>query len=149
MATLETFHKIKGLRNREKNEFQKEYQQAVKSFEEHATLLYEALKEKEIAESTFEQQLAKQRMQAATFIEHQQYIERLEKRIESLQPTVNEARKVMLETQSNLTEAHVEVKKFEKLIERKQQKQQKILNDEEAKQMDELSIKQYLTFRNR
>lgn len=149
MANIETFHKIKDLRNREKQEHQKSYQRAVVTFEEKATKLYDTLKEKEDAERAFEEQLAKQTVQAASFIQHQQYLERLDQRLTALQPEVNQARTQMNQKQTHLTNAHVEVKKFEKIIERKVEKQEQWVKEEDMKFMDELSMQQYLNFQNR
>lgn len=149
MASIETFHKIKDLRNREKQEHQKSYQRAVATFEEKATKLYDILKEKEIAERAFDEQLAKQTVQAASFIQHQQYLERLDQRVTALQPEVNQARTQMNQRQTHLTNAHVEVKKFEKIIERKVEKREQWLKEEDMKFMDELSMQQYLNFQNR
>lgn len=149
MAQLETFYKIKDLRDREKQEHQKKYQRAVENFEQKATTLYETLKKKEVAEQSFEEQLSLSTVQAASFIQHQQYIEKLDQRITALQPEVNHARNQMYEKQTHLTDAHVEVKKFEKIIERKVEKQKQWIKEEEHKFMDELSMQQYLNFQNR
>nr|WP_220127173.1 flagellar export protein FliJ [Halobacillus locisalis] len=140
---------MKDLRNREKQEHLKSYQRAVATFEEKATMLYDTLKEKEVAERAFEDQLAKQTVQAVSFIQHQQYLERLDQRVKALQPEVNQARSQMNHKQAHLTNAHVEVKKFEKIIERKVEKREKWLKEEEMKFMDELSMQQYLNFQNR
>ncbi|MCA0969140.1 flagellar export protein FliJ [Halobacillus litoralis] len=149
MARIEIFHKMRDLRDREKQEHQKNYQRSVEVFEEKATLLYETLKEKEMEEFRFEKQLAEQSVQAMSFIQHQQYIERLEEKVKSLQPRVNQAREQMKTKQKQLTTAHVEVKKFEKIIEQKVEKQEQWVKEEESKFMDELSMQQYLNFQNR
>ncbi|ASF39464.1 flagellar export protein FliJ [Halobacillus halophilus] len=149
MAHLRAFHKIKDLRDRERTEQEKQHQSRVETFEQKATQLYEVLKEKEEAEQSFHQTLSKRTIQAMTFIQHQQYIERLEERIDSLQPEVQDARQAMYNSQEKLTDAYVEVKKFEKLIEQKQKKHQKWVKDEENKQMDDLSMRQFLNFQSR
>ncbi|MFZ0371312.1 MAG: flagellar export protein FliJ [Halobacillus sp.] len=149
MAHLRAFHKIKDLRDRERTEQEKHHQTRVEAFEQKATQLYEVLKEKEEAEHSFHQILSKRTIQAMTFIQHQQYIERLEERIDLLQPEVQDARQAMYNSQEKLTDAYVEVKKFEKLIEQKQKKHQKWVKDEENKQMDDLSMRQFLNFQSR
>ncbi|WP_079480191.1 flagellar export protein FliJ [Halobacillus salinus] len=149
MARLETFYKIKNLRDREKQDHQKRYQLAVEAFEEKATLLYDMLKKKEHAEQAFEDQLGQGSVQADLFIQHQNYITKLDEKINELHPAVNQARNQMNQKQTRLTNAHVEVKKFEKIIERKMEKQSQWLKEEEHKFMDELSMQQYLNFQNR
>ncbi|MGP4075606.1 flagellar export protein FliJ [Halobacillus sp. K22] len=149
MARLHAFNKIKDLRDRERTKQEKHHQSQVEAFEKKATQLYEALKEKEQAEQLFHETLSERTVQAITFIQHQQYIERLEERIELLQPEVQHARQAMYHSQEKLTDAYVEVKKFEKLIERKQTKHQQWLKSEENKQMDDLSMRQFLSFQDR
>lgn len=149
MANIQAFHKIKEIRDQEKNRTQKLYQQNLEVFEIKATELYEVLKEKEESEKSFEKMLNSNTIQAFAFIQHQQYIKRLEKEIEALQPKVHEAREALRKSQINFNDAHVEVKKFEKLIEGKLEKQMLQLKEAENKQMDELSISQYIKFQNR
>lgn len=83
---------------------------------------------------------------AINYIKDQsQYIQLLNKKIMSLQLLVQEARQKMEIKQEELTEAHVEVKKIEKMIEKREEK----MNIEEQKiemmMMDEISIRQFTT----
>ncbi|MCA0983328.1 flagellar export protein FliJ [Halobacillus yeomjeoni] len=149
MAGLQTFYKIKDLHEREKKEKQKDYQHHVEVFEDRATRLCEALKQKESAEEQFQSQLSTKSIQAMTFIQHQHYIDRLEQKINELQPEVQKARTEMQVSQQKLTDAHIQVKKYEKLIENKLENEKFERKQEENKQMDELSMNQYLNSKNR
>ncbi|WP_281975569.1 flagellar export protein FliJ [Halobacillus litoralis] len=149
MADIQTFEKIKDIRDKEKREKQLFHQEAVDIFERKAEQLYDALKKKETAVHEFNRKLSEKTVQAGSFIQHQNYIARLEEKIDSLQPAVQQARVKMQQSQSKLTEAHVEVKKYETLIENKYLKYQNWVKSEENKHMDELSMQQYLNFQNR
>ncbi|UOQ43053.1 flagellar export protein FliJ [Halobacillus salinarum] len=149
MARIETFQKIKDLKERDKNEHMKAYRRSVESFEQVATELYETLKEKEQAEDNFYLSLEQKKVPAVSFIQHQQYIQRLDEKAEFLQPRVQTARTTMESSQAKLTDAHVEMKKFQKLIERRIEKDEQGVKEAEAKHMDELSMNQFLNYKNR
>ncbi|ELK44742.1 flagellar export protein FliJ [Halobacillus sp. ACCC02827] len=149
MTTIHTFEKIRDLQDRDKKEKQRTHEKAVDQFEEHAYRLYEALKKKEDAIQAFNSTMEKRAIQAHAFLQHQQYIARLEEIIHSLQPLVQQARRKMDRTQTKLTEAYREVKKYERLIENKEEKQKQYAKQEENKNMDEVSMVQYLNRRNR
>ncbi|UOQ93221.1 flagellar export protein FliJ [Halobacillus shinanisalinarum] len=149
MTSLQAFHKIKDLHEREKKEKQKHYQEQVDVFESLATNLYEMLKKKEAAEQSFHEGLTHSKVKAQSFIHHRRYVEQLENEIMKLQPEVQQARAQMEAAQARLSSAHVEVKKFEKLIDNKLERHRQWLKEEESKQMDELSTRQYLTYKNR
>ncbi|RWZ60492.1 flagellar export protein FliJ [Halobacillus fulvus] len=149
MASLDAFHKLKELHDRDRKQHQKNHQEAVEVFEDQAEKLYKALKEKEQAEKTFEQQLHQNHVLASAFLQHQSYIERLEERIEGLQPVVSKARTKMNQTQALLSDSYIEVKKFESIIERKQESKKQRIKAEEYKQMDEQSMQQFLNYRDR
>ena len=149
MATLKAFTKIKDIREREKNERQVDYQSAMAVFEQVATTLYTLLKQKEEAMALFEAEQRKKTVKASSFLQHQRYIDSLEKQIESLQPKVQKAREAMNARQVELTDAYVEMKKFEKVIDRKLEVEKQLRKEDEFRQMDDLSMKQYLNFQNR
>ncbi|MFC7320446.1 flagellar export protein FliJ [Halobacillus campisalis] len=149
MTSLQAFHKIKDLQDRDKIAKQKIYQEQVDRFESVATELYEALKEKENAEEKFHEELRETKVRAQNFILHEQYIDQLNKKILNLQPRVQQARSVMETAHDNLSSAHIEVKKFEKLIEKKLTQHEDWLKAEESKAMDEVSTRQYLNYKNR
>lgn len=142
------FSKILNVRENEKKNAQKEYHQSMKFFEEIATKLYHLLRKKEVAEASYESYLHK-----TTPIDIMKdqitYLEILNKQMMTLQSQVQEARSNMESKQLKLTDAHVEVKKFERLIEVRKQTQEESLKKTEKAFMDEISIQQYLTHKNR
>ncbi len=144
MANVATFYKLLDLKETEKNLAQKDYQDAVDQFEEVATQLYHLLKQKEDAEAKYSQAL-----QSPTNVEtlhlNQQYISRLEKRIEELQPDVKQKRGEMEQKQEDLSSAHVEMKKYEKIIERKEESYRVTEIEHEKKEMDEISMQQFIS----
>ncbi|MGM8364137.1 flagellar export protein FliJ [Virgibacillus sp. W0181] len=132
------------LREKEKENAQIAHHQSQKAFEEIATELYTLLKKKETAEGSYASTLSKS-MPIDKIKEQLAYIEALNVKIMRLQDHVNRARKEMEEKQSILTEAYVEVKKFEKVIENRNIEAEKITLKHEQTLMDELSIRQYLS----
>lgn len=140
--------KILTIREKEKKDAQHAYQLSINQFERIGTKMYELLRKKEVAEQAYEESL-----QASTNItsiqEHMEYMEFINKQINNLQQAVQQARTEMEAKQSKLTNAHVEMKKFEKLIEYRnidQANQEKRL---ENAQMDEISVQQFLSYQNR
>src|SRR5699024_7797239 len=137
------------------------------------TRLYQLLKKKEDAEESYEESI-----QETTPIEiirqQMDYIEMLSRKIVKLEQDVQNARMEMENKHGKLKDAHVEVKKFEKIIKIKKKKKKKkkkngkikddhvevkkfkkkIQNRKQSakemekklkkKTMDEISIKQYL-----
>ncbi|MDL4840063.1 flagellar export protein FliJ [Aquibacillus rhizosphaerae] len=148
MANTKAFQKILSFREREKNEAQIAYKQSVESFEDVATQLYNLLRKKEDVENKYNYYL--ETMGSVTNIAtHYSYIERIKEKITRLETSVNEARHVMDAKQLKLTNAHIETKKYEKLIERKKLKLKEHELEQENKLMDETSIIQFLNNRDR
>lgn len=144
MAETAVLTKILNVREQEKIDAQKEQVEARDNFEKVATQLYTNLKTKEQAELTLETYM--QESSAINYIKDQSlYIQALNKKIMSLQHHVQKARQEMENKQEVLTEAHVEVKKIEKMIEHRKAafhaQEQKI----EMMMMDEISIRQFNT----
>lgn len=139
--------KVLNVREKEKTDAQKAYNQAIESFEEVATHLYQLLKKKEKAEETYEES-----MHETTSIEiirqQMDYIEVLSKKIMNLQREVQRAREEMDVKHGKLKHAHVEVKKFERIIEKRIQTKEEIMRKQEELTMDEISIQQYLSHTN-
>lgn len=148
-AVVETYQKIKDLRDKDKHEKQKDYQSAVETFEEQAGALYEKLREKEQAVEQFNDTLSHGSVQAHAFVQHRQYIEHLDSALDDLQPSVQQARLKMEHARHVLTDAYVEVKKYEKLIDMKEEEHMLWMKHEEHRHMDELSMNQYMKFFNR
>ena len=147
MAETLVLSKILHVRENEKKDAEREYHSSMKQFEAIAEQFYLLLRKKEDAEASYENYVY-----ATTSIdiirEQIAYIENLNKRIVALQSEVQEARMNMESKQIKLTDAHVEVKKFEKMIEGRKQKKAEYLKKEESALMDEVSIQQYLLHKN-
>lgn len=132
------------LREKEKENAQIAHHQSQAVFEEVATELYTLLKKKETAESTYELNLYE--ALPIEQMKHQlAYIESLNRKIVKLQQSVQKAREAMEQKQALLTEAYVEVKKYEKVIENRNEEEIKLSLKHEQALMDELSIQQYLS----
>lgn len=143
MDKIETLTKILQIRENEKNEAQLAHTLSVDLFEEVATKLYTLLKRKEKAEQSFTL-VTKKKTSIETIKEQAIYIENLQREIMKLQKEVSEARHDMEAKRGILTEAHVEMKKFEKMIELREQKRSEQVQKIENNSMDEISIQQYL-----
>src|SRR5699024_5899998 len=143
MAETIAVFKILRIREQEKMDAEKSYQQSMAFFENIATWMYTLLKRKETAESSFESGM-QDIIPIEKIKEQVDYIEELNKQIIKLQTEVNKARNEMDAKQSKLTDAHIEVKKFEKLIARRKQVKKAVLQKYENEAMNEISIQQYL-----
>lgn len=148
MAETLVLSKILNVRENEKNDAQKVYKQSLDSFEAIATELYHLLKKKEVAEESYEGYLHTT-AQIDIIKEQISYMEILNKKIIKLQNEVQTARTHMESKQMELTDAHIEVKKFEKIIDVRNQAEKVHLKKEENAFMDEISIQQYLIHKNR
>ncbi|MEI3604597.1 flagellar export protein FliJ [Pseudogracilibacillus sp. SE30717A] len=142
MAQTAVLHKILHVREQEKQDAQMEQLKAVDYFEKAAKKLYHALKTKEQAELGLEKYM-KTEVTITVIKEQSVYIDTLNKKIVALQQQVQQARKEMELKQLKLTEAHVEVKKVEKMIEKREQLQFETEKKLEMIEMDEISIRQY------
>lgn len=148
MAETASLKKILNVRESEKEDAQLAHHQSIISFEEVATKLYEMLKKKEDAQLSYENYI-KDTVQINKIKEQISYIELLNTQIITLQNKVIKAREKMETKQVKLTDAHVEVKKFEKLIENREEEKEIIAQRLEQQAMDEISIQQFLNHNNR
>jgi len=148
LAETKSFVKILHVREQEKMNAQKAYQLSTDFFEETATKFYHLLKKKEDAEASYDAL-----MQHATTLdrvkEQAAYIEKLNKQIIRLQYEVQQARNEMESNQSRLTDAHVEVKKFQHMIDARNNEALAKEKQLERNLMDEISLKQYMSSKNR
>jgi flagellar FliJ protein len=135
--------KILRIREQEKMDAQKAYQQSMSFFEDIAGRLYSMLKKKEKAEIFYERNL-QESVSVEIAREQSAYIECLNKQIIQLQTEVNAARNKMNSKQIKLTDAHIEVKKFEQIINNRIQEKNLALRRYENELMDDVSIQQYL-----
>ena len=148
MANTVSLIKILNVRENEKKIAQKAFLHSQVAFEEVATKLYNVLKKKEIAEESYDNFI-----QAATSLERVKeqivYIEKLNTQINLLQREVHLTRSQMEKKQVDLTEAYVEVKKFESIIEKREKEASEETKRMENLFMDEISINQYLSHKIR
>lgn len=142
MAQTEVLSKILHIREQEEKNAQVAHHQSVAFFEKVATQLYQLLRKKEDAEEVYGQSI-KNPTSIDQIKEQLNYIDQLNKQIIDLQENVNQARSKMEYKQQKLTNAHVEVKKFEKLIENRKGKQRELEMKNEQNSMDEISNQQY------
>lgn len=144
MAYQFRFDKILHIKEKEKGDALEEYDSSVRKFEEVAEKLYELLKQKEDMEyyqtSRLENGIAVQEIR-----HHQQFITNLQKSIEYYQHMVVNARNRMNLYQEKLIEKNVEVKKYEKIREKKFHIYQNEIKFKEGKQMDDISIQQFMS----
>lgn len=142
MANTAVLEKILNVKEKEKETAQLEKTEAVNYFEKIAGRLYEKLKRKEEAES--ELHIVMNAKATITKIKEQsQYISLMKNKINTLQSSVQMARTEMDEKQAALTEAHVEVKKIEKLLELRGEEKAALIEKREMALMDEVSMLQF------
>jgi flagellar protein FliJ len=148
LANTMVLTKILHVRENEKKKVQKDYSQSMERFESVALDLYQLLKKKENAEKTYEDYInssvSLDQIKQISF-----YIESIQGDILALQHKVNKARNEMELKQTELTDAHIEVKKFEKIIERRTNEELEHVKKIEKAFMDEISINQFMNSKNR
>lgn len=148
MSQTVSLSKVLNIRENEKKDAQKAFLTSQDAFEEVAIKLYQLLKKKEAAEVSYDKFI-----QEATSIgrmkEQIAYIEKLNASIIHLQKEVQFARSKMEKKQQVLTDAYIEVKKFESIIGKRKEQQAEKLTKMENAFMDEISINQYVSNKNR
>jgi len=142
MTNVQAFEKILHHQENLKNEAQLEYKSAVTDFETVAEELYQLLKQKETIEDKYQQALHTSGS-VTTLMTHHTYLQQLKKQILHVEATVNEKRSIMEDKRSMLTDQHVEVKKYEKIIDHKWEVIKSKEKESESKMLDEASIRQY------
>lgn len=142
MSETAVLYKVLEVKEQAKQEAQLERVKAVEKFEHIANQLYEQLKEKEDAEEHLNVEM-KATFTIDKMINQTQYINNLANKIINLQFHVQQARSRMETAQDQLNEAHIEVKKIEKMIEIREDALEAEARTVEATMMDEMSIKQY------
>jgi len=144
MAYKYKFEKILSIKEREKDEAVNIYNQAVKRFEEAAQRLYDLLKQKEVAEAIQEQKLITG-LSVQEIRHNQLLVENLKKVIDHQQQIVINTRNQMNFFQEKLKEKNIEVKKYEKIREKDFENYQLVEKFEDNKQMDEISLQQFMS----
>ena len=143
MAYQFKFEKIMKLKEREKDEVLSTYNESVKRFEEAAENLFRSLKKKEDLES-YQDQSLENGLSVQEIRHHQTFIHNLQKTIDHDQKMVVHTRNQMNFYQDKLLQKNIEVKKYEVLKEKGKLVFLEELRQLEAKQMDDISIQQYM-----
>ena len=131
------------LKEREKDEVLSTYNESVKRFEEAAENLFRSLKKKEDLES-YQRSKLENGLSVQEIRHHQTFIHNLQKRIDHDQKVVVHTRNQMNFYQDKLLQKNIEVKKYEVLKEKGKLVFLEELRQLEAKQMDDISIQQYM-----
>ena len=143
MAYQFKFEKIMNLKEREKDEVLSTYNESVKRFEEAAENLFRSLKKKEDLES-YQRSKLENGLSVQEIRHHQTFIHNLQKTIDHDQKVVVHTRNQMNFYQDKLLQKNIEVKKYEVLKEKGKLVFLEELRQLEAKQMDDISIQQYM-----
>jgi len=148
MATIKAFNKILNHQEQIKNQALLAHREAVNEFEISAEKLYLLLKKKEQVETEYNYYLSSAGT-VTTLATHYAFIKQIQERIADVQVEVNQKRADMEKKQQILTEEHIEVKKYEKIIERKEERKEERIKYNEKQMMDEISNRQYFNRGNR
>ncbi|WP_139368083.1 flagellar export protein FliJ [Priestia abyssalis] len=143
MAYQYKFERVMSIKESEKDRLMTEYNEAVQSFEKVGQQLYEYLKQKE---QLIDEHAVKMRMglSITDVKQFQLFIDHLEKMIAVYQQKVMSARQTMQLTELKLRDKNMEVKKFEKMKVKDFRRYKETQKELESKQMDEVSIQQYM-----
>lgn len=137
------FDQILHIKEREKDDALSIFSDSVKKFEDAAEKLYELLKKKEDLVS-FQSERLLTGLPVQEIRHHQQFLLNMEKTIEHYQKMVMNARNRMNFLQEKLQEKNIEVKKFAKMKEKDFHKFLNEMKYQEGKQMDDISIQQFM-----
>ena len=137
------FSKVMAIKQSEKDRMLNEYNEAVSQFEEVGQRLYQCLKHKENFIDEYNEEMSIG-VSVEKLKQSQNYMDYLEREIEVLQQKMNIARQTMRIKEVKLREKNIEVKKYEKMETKALIHYQNLQRESEAKQMDEVSIQQYL-----
>ncbi|TYR82720.1 flagellar export protein FliJ [Priestia megaterium] len=139
--------KLMTIKENEKDRMLSQYNDSVQKFEVLGQRLYEKLKQKEemIESHTLQMQKGLSILDIKYF---QQFLGSIEKGIEQLQRDVMLARQQMNMKKVKLQEKNIECKKYEKIRAKDYQQYIKTQNEIELKQMDEVSLQQFMLHRN-
>lgn len=138
------FEKILTIKEKEKNDALATYNEAQKKFQQMAEKLYKLLKKKEEL-IDFQQYKLSTGLSVQEIRHNQLFMGNLEKIIAQCQQDVIKARQHMNLQQDILKEKNIEVKKYEKIKEKDFEKFLDVIKLAESKQMDEISIQQFLS----
>ena len=132
------FEKILTVCEQEKTETELAYKEAIRSFEEIATKLYELLKKKEDL-IAFQQERLKIGSSIDEISHYSRFITSMERMIEEVQQKVVQARTKMNWHEQKLLEKNLEVRKYEKMREKDFEAYKEEQNRLEIILLDEIS----------
>lgn len=138
-----SLQKVMEYKNREKNDAQKHYSDAIEQFETIATKLYETLKQKEELMANQSQKL-QQGLPISQIQQHEQMITYLQKEVDSLQWQTQRARKMMTDREKLLVSKSIDYKKYEKMKDMKYEQYVEDEKREETKILDEISVQRFV-----
>lgn len=141
------FSKVLKIREDEKDKVLGVYFEAVSKFERVAEKLYEYLKKKEDLEAYQSERIA-EGLSIQEVQHHQQFIANLDRSIAHYQQLVINARSQMEFYREQLLEKNIEVKKYEKMKERDYARYMEAEKQADNRQMDEISIQQFVNRTN-
>ncbi|MFC3882572.1 flagellar export protein FliJ [Bacillus songklensis] len=137
------FARVMSIKENEKDRLTAEYNEAVQKFEKAGQQLYEYLKQKEQLIDQHAEKMGKG-LSITEIKQFQLFIENLEKMISMCQQKVTTTRQRMQMAEVKLRDKNMEVKKFEKMKVKDFQRYREWQNEMESRQMDEVSIQQYM-----
>ncbi|MBU9714552.1 flagellar export protein FliJ [Evansella tamaricis] len=138
-----TLQKVLEVKEHQKTEDQLVYREALKKFEDVATELYNHLKKKEDLLEIYERKISNG-VPISEIQQTQENVRFLELQIDRLQQSTQMARSAMNESHLHLMASAVDVKKFEKIKEKKHEQFEWNQKQLENKFLDEVSVQQYL-----
>ncbi|WP_281998617.1 flagellar export protein FliJ [Priestia flexa] len=139
--------KVMTVKQDEKNRLLAQYNESVQHFEQVGQRLYDKLKQKEEMLELQAKKL-KSGLAVSEIKFFQQALESIEVTIARLQRDVMLARQQMSMKELKLQEKNIECKKYEKLKDKSYTSYLKTQGDAESKQMDEISLQQFMLHRN-
>ncbi|KZB93269.1 flagellar export protein FliJ [Priestia flexa] len=139
--------KVMTVKQDEKNRLLAQYNESVQYFEQVGQRLYDKLKQKEEMLELQAKKL-KSGLAVSEIKFFQQALESIEATIARLQRDVMLARQQMSMKELKLQEKNIECKKYEKLKDKSYTSYLKTQGDAESKQMDEISLQQFMLHRN-
>ncbi|AQX54049.1 flagellar export protein FliJ [Priestia flexa] len=139
--------KVMTVKQDEKNRLLAQYNESVQHFEQVGQRLYDKLKQKEEMLELQAKKL-KSGLAVSEIKFFQQALESIEATIARLQRDVMLARQQMSMKELKLQEKNIECKKYEKLKDKSYTSYLKTQGDAESKQMDEISLQQFMLHRN-
>lgn len=148
MNTIDGLAKVLTVKERDKETAEFQYRESVEHFEKHAQRLYDLLKKKEAMETKYASSMSnKINVDDLRYLGN--YLQAITPTIIREQARVEKARIAMNQRLSNLTEHHIEVKKVEKLMERKEWERKKAEEKKQQLFLDEISLRQYIDNKDR